>query len=724
MRHEANVISLTSVIDRRAALLAPSLPMLLLRIRDSAALHVSTGLQALFDMAEDVLIEQVDKASDVIEQRRSLQAMRDVRFKRKHVEHGVLDALHQAFSGLTHTTGGALLDADLSRHARASAAQHDLIQAMIERVMSREGAVLAQLDARIEAVLDVTLAGTRCNPLSPSGLCQYFARGCSVLKVDVPTMTVLFGLFEQHVLGRMGPCYADANHVLASEGVLPALNPLPSTALTPRAWRAGVASIGAGQVRNGALQAAAEAFFERTQALLAPLRGQLTPRLRHDGAVPVSAPDLARMLSHLQHHAGEGDATRPLDLGQALQHLLLKISARSATRRCLGSDEEDTINLMGRLFAAVEQDPNLHPRMRALLARLHLPLLKVAILDKSLLTRASHPARRLFNELGAAAIGWQGDDETAPDSLYLRLEGVVQRVLDDVAEDHVAFKSHLDAFLAASLEERRRHDLLEQRARDAEEGHVRMQQARRRVEDVLNQRVLGQRLPRVVLDVLRDAWSQVLIMAWLKQGEQSAPWQSALATLDALLASIAPHPQAQARQRLLARLPGLLKALREGLGSIALASLSTREFFQDLERLHLRACALPGQPTAPSTGALRYVRVSEPIRLPGAELVPAQAESDSAIPRAVLKVLERLRIGTWVEVREADSVLRCRLLARIEGRDRYVFANHAGVKLREWTRAELADAIQRNAVTVLNGGRVFERALRTALDQLGAAELH
>ncbi|MDZ5604817.1 DUF1631 family protein [Pseudomonas sp. RP23018S] len=721
MRHEANVISLTSVIDRRAALLMPSLPMLLLRIRDSAAQHVSNGLQALFDMTEEVLIEQVDKAHDVVEQRRSLQAMRDVRLKRKHVEHGVLDALHQAFSSLTQSASGALLDADLSRHARANAAQHALIQAMVERVLSREGAVLAQLSARIEAMLDIALTGARCNPLSPSSLCQYFAQACSMLKVDEPTMTVLFGLFEQHVLGRIGPCYVQANRLLASEGVLPGLSPAPSMALAPRA---GVVSIAAGHVRTGTLQAAAEAFFERLQALLAPLRGQLTPRLRRDGAVPVSAQDLARMLSHLQHHAGEGGAARPLDLGQALQHLLLKISARSCTRRCLSGDDEDTINLMGRLFAVVEQDPNLHPRMRALLARLHLPLLKVAILDKSLLTRASHPARRLVNELGAAAIGWQGDHDTTPDSLYLRLEGGVQRVLDDVAEDHVAFKSHLDAFLAASLEERRRHDLLEQRARDAEEGHARMQQARSRVEDVLNQRVLGQRLPRVVLAMLRDAWSQVLVMAWLKQGEQSALWQSALATLDALLASVAPHPQAQARQRLLARLPALLKALREGLGSIALSSLSTREFFRDLERLHVRACALPGQPMAPSAGALRCVRVNQPIRLPGAEPAPAQAALDSAIPRSVLKVLERLRIGTWVEVREGDRVLRCRLLARIEGRDRYVFANHAGVKLREWTRAELADAIKRNAVAVLNGGRVFERALRTALEQLAARELH
>nr|WP_314493746.1 DUF1631 family protein [uncultured Pseudomonas sp.] len=718
MRHEGTVIPLASALDRRTALLAPGLPVLLLRVRDRAAVHLSKDVQTLFDAAEEVLLEQVDRTRDTSEQRRSQQAVRNVRLKRKHVEFELLDAFHQAFAGLAQSTGKALFDSDLVRAPQPRLTRTDNAQtlAMIARAHTREGAVLEQLNARFEALLETPLRSTRGNPLSPACLCRYFAQACGELRADEATTAVLFDLFDQHVLGRLGALYSEANQLLASAGVLPMLTPMAAAFGVRRPSRAGAPMLAAGQGQAIALQAAGQAFFASMQSSLAPLRGQLTPRLRATGAIAVTAQDLARMLSHLQRHTGVAAGAGAFDLGEELQHLLLKISARSGTRRCLGQAEEDTINLLGRVFAAFEQESSLHPRMRALLARMHLPLLKVAVLDKSLLTRASHPARRLFNELASTAIGCQGE----ADSLYLRLENVVQRVLDDVVEDSSAFKSQLDTLLTASLEERRRNDLLEQRARDAEEGHLRMQRARHDVEAALDRRLRGKCLPLSVLRLVQDAWSQVLLMAWLKHGIQSAAWKGALLTVEQLLASIAPHTRAEARVRLLAGLPALLKALREGLGSIALDSSTSRDFFCELQRLHVQACTQAGdKASAPDPS---WIKVTEPIRLPGAEPLPALNEADD-VPPCAFKMLERLRIGTWVEVREADSVLRCRLLARVEGSDRYVFANHEGVKLREWHRVALARAVHHGEVRLLNGGRAFDRALRKALDQLGSGQV-
>ncbi|WP_459207839.1 DUF1631 family protein [Pseudomonas sp. MLB6B] len=717
MRHEGNVIPLASALDRRTASLAPGLPVLLLRVRDRAAVHLSKDVQTLFDAAEEVLLERLDKIRDMAEQQRAQQITRNVRLKRKHVEFELLDAFHQAIAGLAQGTGKALFDNDLVRVPQPRLARTDNAQtlAMVARAHGREGVALDQLNARLEALLERPLTLARGNPLSPACLCRYFAQACGELRVDEATTAVLFDLFDRHVLGRLGTLYDEANQLLAGSGVLPALAPAAAAYGMRRPPRSGTPTLTAGQGQATALQAAGQAFFASMQGWLAPLRGQLTPRLRATGATAVTAQDLARMLSHLQRHSAVEAGIGAFDLGEELQRLLLKISARSGTRRCLGQAEEDTINLLGRVFAAFAQDPGLHPRMRALLARLHLPLLKVAVLDKSLLTRASHPARRLFNELASTAIGCQGE----ADSLCLRLENVVQRVLDDTVEDSSAFKSQLDTFLAASLEERRRNDLLEQRARDAEEGHLRMQRARHDVEAALDRRLRGKRLPLSVLSLVQDAWSQVLLMAWLKHGVQSATWEEALLTVEQLLASIAPHTRAEARDRLLAGLPALLKALREGLGSIALDSSTSREFFCELERLHVQACTQAGDEAAVPDPS--WIKITEPIRLPGAEPLPAFNEADD-VPPCAFKMLERLRIGTWVEVREADSVLRCRLLARVEGSDRYVFANHEGVKLREWHRVALARAVHHGEVRLLNGGRAFDRALRKALHQLSAGQ--
>lgn len=58
--------------------------------------------------------------------------------------------------------------------------------------------------------------------------------------------------------------------------------------------------------------------------------------------------------------------------------------------------------------------------------------------------------------------------------------------------------------------------------------------------------------------------------------------------MDELIWSVGPHDDPLSRQQLLERVPGLLKALREGLASAAFDPFSTGEFFSQLETLHVQ----------------------------------------------------------------------------------------------------------------------------------------
>ena len=162
----------------------------------------------------------------------------------------------------------------------------------------------------------------------------------------------------------------------------------------------------------------------------------------------------------------------------------------------------------------------------------------------------------------------------------------MQRLLNDFVDDPLIFSELLAEFTAFTGDERRRSELLEQRTRDAEEGSAKAAMARREVEQALNERLLGKTLPEVVVRLLQEAWSKVLMLTCLKHGVTSPEWQAALATMDDLVWSVEPHEEPEARMRLLELVPGLLKALREGMASAAFDPFSMSDFFNQLEALH------------------------------------------------------------------------------------------------------------------------------------------
>lgn len=687
-----------------------SLPIALLQVRDQAALQLRQGLQALFDNADDTLFEMADKAADRFAQHLYFEAMRDLRLKRKSIERLFLDTVHEAFARLaepepehTPATVAPVLSFTPGQSERAAA-----VEAMVTRVKARDGVALQQLGLRLQTLLERHVP-EQCNPLNPIALCRCFLEAGQSLGVGPRVKLVLLKLFERYVLCDAQVIYGEANRLLIAAGVLGQLPPTPCR-------RAGDSYLLAEpddrsyHEPEASEDTAGDALFASLQPLLRSARGLFAPRLEAPaGAQPVSRADLLRLLSHLQHYVPEPDAADDFALGQQVEQLLLTISVRSGTRRFIGGDDEDMINLIDHVFRFIARDDNLPPCLRAVLARLQIPLLKVALLDRGLLSRASHPARRLLNEMAAAGLGCDPREQEQGDALQLRAERVVQRLLIDFAEDTRLFGELLEDFLGQTQHERRRTELFEQRTRDAEEGRANASLARRQVQHVLSQRLRGRVWPQAVVQMLINNWSQVMMLAWLRHGEASLGWRSALQTLDTLLASVTPSLQPQA---LVHQVPPLLKSLRDGLASVGTDSLVTREFFRNLEQLHIRAYA--GGAEADEDDIL----VTQGILLALAEEADGPGQQPAGDKGKVSQKVQRLRMGTWIEVSDDSGIQRCKLVARLDSCDKLVFANRSGMKVREWSGAGLTQALEAGTVRVLDDGPLFERALEAVIEDL------
>jgi hypothetical protein len=483
------------------------------------------------------------------------------------------------------------------------------------------------------------------------------------------------------------------------------------------------------------------------QALLSELRGSALPaRNLPSDAIPISSNDLMRLLSHLQSRAPQ--QVDEFDLQGQLEQLLHRVSAKSGKSRVVGEVDEDVINLVSMLFEFILDDRTLPDSLKALIARLQIPVLKVAVLDKTFFSRGSHPARRLLNEIASAAMGWADQDEVQREGLYQKIEQIVARLLNDFVDDPAIFSELLADFLAFTGDERRRSELLEQRTRDAEEGRARAEMARQEVEHALNQRLLGKTLPEVVVRLLQEAWSKVLLLTCLKHGTQSEQWQAALATMDDLIWSVAPHEDVESRAQLLELVPSLLKNLREGLVSAAFDPFSTSDFFTRLEALHVQTLQQLNQPTnsAPATESLDQGEAAGEQKL---VLPPREESANQAANQAMIEVneeivllapgetrehepeidlddndealtqVDNLRVGSWVEFQEDEEhKLRCKLAAVIKPTGKYIFVNRTGMKVLEKTRTGLAIEFRRGAIRLLNDALLFDRALESVIGNL------
>lgn len=744
MQNDENVVPLTKANpDLASHSPLARLPVVLLQVRDKAAQQLKEALQELFDNADDTLFDMADRAQSNSEQNNFFEAMRDLRLKRKSIERAFLDKFYDAFLRLgQYQVSEPVIATPVSFDKLSLVHNDDLektvaVDAMVTKVLSRDGTALAQLTTRLNQLVTQPLTN-EANPMGPAMLCDYFLQAGRSLGVGIKVKLIVLKLFEKYVLADTDDLYSEANQLLIATGILPELKAVPARRSTDRSARPGrsVESFADPLLAQTAdkLDKGVQDAFSALQELLLQVRGNLVPR--HEASAearPISSQDLLRLLSHMQQYVPSSEMPEDFDLRNQLEQLLTRVSVKSGKFRVVGVGDEDVINLIAMLFEFILDDRNLPPSLRALIGRLQIPMLKVAVIDKSFFSRGSHPARRLLNEIASAALGWGGRDDYQRDSLYVRVEQIVQRLLNDFVDDPAIFSELLVDFLAFTSDERRRSELLEQRTRDAEEGRARAELARQRVQQELNQRLLGKVLPEVVVRLLQEAWSKVLLLTCLKHGDDSPEWEAGLAAMDDLVWSVELHEEPEARQRLLDLVPGLLKALREGLTSAAFDPFATSEFFSQLEVLHVQAFqhfsraqddAANGSSASAEAEEAQgpaMIQVVEEIVLiaPGEQVFNEPVSSRLPEDDAGLAQVDKLRLGGWVEIQEDEEhKLRCKLAAIVEPSGRYVFVNRTGMKVLEKTRVGLAMEFRRGTIRMLDDALLFDRALESVMGNL------
>lgn len=452
----------------------------------------------------------------------------------------------------------------------------------------------------------------------------------------------------------------------------------------------------------------------------------------------VETPNLVDKLSSLQQEQprvslAESDDSPSVE--QVRASIRGNLRSDDQTVEAIQRTDEDVINLMSLLFDHILGDKDLPVAMKALIGRLQIPLLKVAIIDKRFFNDADHPARRLLNALARAGIGWSSRDPRG-DVLYAQIERVVLRILNDFSSDVGLFVELHAEFTAFFDMQRNREEVADKRTRETEEGRARADLARAMVQQTLTRRMAGKQLPPVAVRLLQDAWRNVLYINCLKEGTESESWRQAVKVVDAVVWSVLPQPGPEWLARLQALAPKLLNSVRKGLASVNYDSLARDELTRDLAAVH--AELLRGQATrvvtvmaAAATGAVSVpgqVAVADMGSSQGREaasvVLPVAEDPTPVVTEALpednefVAMVNRLNVGSWIEFMDGDKVDRHKLVARIRSVDKLIFANRRGVKVAEMAGMRLAVDLSIGRARLVEEAQFIDRALESMIGSL------
>jgi hypothetical protein len=748
-----NVVSLDDYGQMRRGLGNGPGTQALREVRDLATDRLKQHVGRMMEKIDDALFARAEKAESNMVQTRYFDAMRELRIIRQDIEDDFISGFNARFNQGVPRPGQGNQSFSLNFEGDSALGlvdkddmEEDLaITNMVTKTRGLCTQSLYSLDKRIGFLIRDPDLERWQNPLGPEAMCDAFREAAKRIETGLEIRLVIFKLFDQHVICHMDELYKEINQLLVKLGVLPEIRATVRRSNHPLPPPQAPVVPGAGLEPPGRMHESGEYVTggpaysgTYTNAGAYPA---MHPGLSAGGYYPGGGtPASLTALTFLQHGGvaaandyGADFSVDPGAVSSGQVNILRGIKTSPAFQE-LGKAGDMTIDIVAMLFDYILDDPNIPDAMRALIGRLQIPLLKVALLEREFFTRKSHPARQLLNRLAATAVGWdeqQGND----DPVFRKVESIVQTIIDKFEDDTSLFAQLLEDLDEFLRREEERAEVRAERSAKVMEGQERLEVAKSTTLEEIEPRVSGEVNLDFVREFVAKHWKNLLFITCARQGKDSDAWKQAVATMDDLIWSVKPKHTLEERKRLVAMQPTLLSSLRSGMERLSVPATERDDFIAKLVHAHGRTAVNQdtqedGQDERRETAAASTARAAdhqEEHATPVSPATPAaappkrrkQAEQQPApINDEYSERVRMLKTGTWMELSGNDGkAMRAKLswISPITGT--YLFTDRQGLKAGNLTLHELAQLLRSGRARVLSSTPLMDRAVGTVLKQ-------
>lgn len=732
--------------------IAAQFQKLLANCQEMGLSHLRPLVDRMFENADVALLDFAEKAESNTAQSLFFEAMSEVRRKRNGIEQRFYAEVKRSFSefparpntsqqSAVQDPGFATLSLVETDTMELFVATQNAAGKLTSRLMER----IFALKQRLAVVNSANAVEESQIPGGPAWLAAAFREAVEQLDLEHKVRLVFIALFDKYVLSRADNLFDEYNKRLIEAGILPNLR------YEVRRQAGGIEIIekqvgqdeasstdnacDSEQDRDQTPSELGDEVFSRICELMSGRRsrtggiasGRNVSPIRGSGAFAGSGDGGESAGGSGRAYSGSSSGGGDTLLGQINslqtcihtttavmssdefienieidQHLIDRLQDTLADerekifggvdRRKLSSADTDVIELVGLMFEYMLKEEQLPNVVKALLSRLHTPLLKVGVIDRSFFTHQGHPARKLLNDMTAAGIRWVGEAQIER-GIFPKMKEIVDKVLLDFKEDVSVFNDVLQDFTQAVADLEQRASRVEERTNEAAKGQDKLQAARSRARKEIS--ILSEEKP--VAAAARDFLQRILadkltfILLRNQNGDKSDEWQTATALAERIIASVRPpvdDPQRETRQQALAQLQDDIRAATDALQQAdkekllhALFELQT-QVISGNNISHITAAPLPEEPGA-------------------------HEETDSAVLSAeqakMLETLKNAPFGTWFEFQKpGEAKKRAKLSWRSTVTNKFMFVDQMGVKAAVVCMRELADCMLSGTVRIVN----------------------
>ena len=341
----------------------------------------------------------------------------------------------------------------------------------------------------------------------------------------------------------------------------------------------------------------------------------------------------------------------PAYVGEGLTGLmavnLIRAHRDELVQASTGKLDHMVIDVVGSLFDQILSDTRVPPQMARQIARLQLPVLRVALNDSNFFSSRRHPVRRFVNRIASLACAFDDFDDGPGKQFLVRVRELVQEIVEGDFDQIDLYSAKL-ASLESFIGEQTRGEVQEKGAvstLNTKESELRLQQ---RYMLQLQAALSPLSLPPYLRDFLPQVWSQALVLAVSRDGPDSDRAQRYRRVGRDVVMSVQPKGSPALRKQFLMQLPPLMKDLHEGLQLIGWSDSAQREFFGQLLPAH--AESLKGQPLSEldHNMMVKQLEAVFNIAVPAAESLSAAdpvPEVDNAVLARRFSPEEAARVG-------------------------------------------------------------------------------